>query len=154
MYLTPDRIDAGMFCEASAVFEAGAEVLFFGVVRDHSQGRKVLYLDYEAYEPMAEKLLGEAIREASSKWPLVHARVLHRTGRVGLGEIAVALRVSAAHRDEAYKASRFLIEAIKHRVPIWKKEHFADGTCQWSLCPRDPENVKIPAASGIEAAAC
>ena len=115
-------------------YKAGASVLFLGVVRDHSEGRKVLFLEYEAYEEMAERMIGELTGKAAEKWPLEQVKVLHRLGRVGLGEIAVAIEVQSAHRDEAYQASRFLIDEIKHRVPVWKKEHFTDGTSGWSQC--------------------
>ena len=115
-------------------FHSGAEVLFIGKVRDHSAGRKVLFLEYEAYEPMAEKLIENLIGEAKIHWKVETLSVLHRLGRVGLGEIAVLIKAGSAHRDEAYQASRFLIEEIKHKVPVWKKEYFADGTAEWSLC--------------------
>ena len=83
---------------------------------------------------MAEMMLQNLIEEAHSLWPLESTKLLHRIGRVELGEIAVAIEVRSIHRDEAYKASRFLIEAIKHRVPVWKKECFEDGTHEWGLC--------------------
>jgi molybdopterin synthase catalytic subunit len=83
---------------------------------------------------MAETLIDQLVLAAQAQWPLDHVRLLHRVGRVRLGEIAVAIEVSSAHRDEAYRASRFLIDEIKHRVPIWKKEHFSDGSSEWSLC--------------------
>ena len=117
-----------------AEFKSGAEVIFLGKVRNHSEGRKVLYLEYESYEAMAENLIGTLIEQAKLRWEINSARVLHRLGKVGLGETAVLIVVEAAHRDEAYQASRFLIEEIKHKVPIWKKEYFADGTSEWSLC--------------------
>ncbi len=115
-------------------FHSGAEVIFLGKVRDHSQGRKVLYLEYEAYEAMAENLIEDLIAEAKTLWKIDRVRILHRLGKVRLGEIAVWIEVGSAHRDEAYRASRFLIEEIKHKVPIWKKEYFEDGTSEWSLC--------------------
>ncbi len=114
--------------------EAGASVIFLGIVREYSQGKKVFYLEYEAYEEMAERILKELVKAAFERWPLEEVRVLHRLGRVELGEIAVVIEVQSSHRDEAYQASRFLIEEIKHKVPIWKKEYFEDGTNEWSLC--------------------
>ncbi len=120
-------------------FRTGAEVIFLGKVRDHSQGKKVLFLEYEAYEPMAEKMIENLAAEAAKRWQIEDVRILHRLGRVGLGEIAVFIEVQSAHRDEAYQASRFLIESIKHQVPIWKKEYFADGTSEWGLCRHDTE---------------
>ncbi len=115
-------------------FSSGAEVVFIGKVRDHSAGRKVLFLEYEAYEAMAENSIENLIGEAKSHWKVGAVSVLHRLGKVALGEIAVLIKVESAHRDEAYQASRFLIEEIKHKVPVWKKEYFADGTTEWSLC--------------------
>lgn len=115
-------------------FHSGAEVIFIGKVRDHSQGKQVLYLEYEAYESMAETLIENRIEEAKRNWKVEAVSVLHRLGKVALGEIAVLIKVEAAHRDEAYQVSRFLIEEIKHKVPVWKKEYFTDGTTEWSLC--------------------
>ncbi|HEX2882384.1 MAG TPA: molybdenum cofactor biosynthesis protein MoaE [Polyangiaceae bacterium] len=133
-YLTPETIDPQAFLAAPTDYHRGASVLFLGIVRDHSQAKQVLFLEYEAYESMAEALLDQLVLAAKAQWPLAHVRLRHRIGRVHLGEIAVAIEVSSAHRDEAYRASRFLIDEIKHRVPIWKKEHFSDGSSEWSLC--------------------
>ena len=132
MYLTHNWIPS--LSSNPGVFHSGAEVIFIGKVRNHSNNRKVLYLEYEAYESMAEKMIDALIRKTKSLWHVDSIEVLHRLGRVSLGEIAVLIQVSSAHRDEAYQASRFLIEEIKHKVPIWKKEYFADGTSEWSLC--------------------
>lgn len=132
MYLTRELIAAA--APEAEDFHSGAEVIFVGKVRNHSEGKKVLYLEYEAYESMAEKMIGDLILRAKTLWPVDGVKVLHRLGKVGLGQTAILIEVSAAHRDEAYRASRFLIEEIKHQVPIWKKEHFEDGTSQWSLC--------------------
>jgi len=115
-------------------FKTGADVLFLGIVRGDSHTRKVLYLEYEAYEEMAEQILSELVSLSYEKWPLEEVKIFHRLGRVWLGQIAVAVEVKSAHRGEAYEASRYLIEEIKHRVPIWKKEYFTDGTSEWSLC--------------------
>ena len=120
-------------------FRSGASVLFLGTVRNHSEGREVLYLEYEAYEAIAERMIEESVKSAFEKWRLEDVKLLHRLGCVELGEIAVAIEVRSAHRDEAYQASRYLIEKIKHKVPIWKKEHFEDGTSEWSLCPSHVE---------------
>ncbi len=134
MYLTRKEIRTVEFLNGNNEFQMGASVLFLGVVRGESNGKKVVYLDYEAYEEMAEQMLGELVASAFEKWPLLEIKILHRLGRVWLGQIAVAIEVKSAHRDEAYQASRYLIEEIKHQIPIWKKEYFADGTGQWSLC--------------------
>lgn len=145
MYLTREKLEVsrvlnGRPCEtANDGSETGASVLFLGIVRDHSESRSVLFLEYEAYEAMAEQMLRELVREAYRHWPIQEVRLVHRLGQVEVGEIAVAIEVRSAHRDEAYAASRFLIEEIKHNVPIWKKEYFADGTSTWRHC-----NVNVP----------
>ena len=131
MHLTRDLISTDDLPED---FCSGAAVTFLGKVRDHSQGRKVLFLEYEAYQDMAEHLIESLVRETRMRWQINGLKVTHRIGKVGLGEIAVLIQVESAHRDEAYQASRFLIESIKHQVPIWKKEYFEDGTSEWSLC--------------------
>lgn len=132
-HLTREPIGLGKFFYPLG-FEVGASVLFLGRVRNHSEVRKVLFLEYEAYEEMAERRIKELVDYALRRWPLEGVEVLHRIGRVDLGEIAVAIDVRSAHRDEAYQASRLLIEEIKHKVPLWKKEFFEDGTSEWSLC--------------------
>lgn len=134
-YLTWESIEWNQFLPKGRQVSVGASVLFLGTVRSHSESRSVLYLEYEAYEAMAERMIRDLTEEAREKWPLEGVRVLHRLGRVALGEITVAIEVRSAHRDEAYRASRYLIEEIKHKVPIWKKEYFSDGTSEWSQCP-------------------
>lgn len=133
-FLTPPGdFSAGGGPAGSVAGTAGADVLFLGIVRNHSEEREVLFLEYEAYEEMAEALLHELVQEVSVKWPLERIQLLHRLGRIPPGEIAVATDVRSAHRKEAYQASRYLIEEIKRKIPIWKKEYFADGTSEWSL---------------------
>lgn len=133
-YLTREKIDPVNLLNPAGDFREGASVLFLGMVRRSSEGKEVLFLEYEAYEEMAERLIVE-LRDASLKrWQLEGIKILHRLGRVDLGEVAVAIEVRSEHREEAYEASRFLIQAVKHAVPIWKKEYFADGTSEWKLC--------------------
>ncbi|HEX6141035.1 MAG TPA: molybdenum cofactor biosynthesis protein MoaE [Candidatus Limnocylindria bacterium] len=109
----------------------GALVTFVGRARDTADdGRRVLELEYEAYPEMAESVLADIVAEVEAGWPGVSVAVVHRTGVVPLGEAAVAIATAAAHRAEAYEASRSVIEAIKERLPIWKRERFADGT-EW-----------------------
>ena len=137
-YLTRDLIQLeNSVCSADS-FHSGAEVLFLGKVRNHSHGKKVLFLEYEAYEAMAEKQIENLIAKARERWKIDSLRVLHRLGKVALGEAAVLIQVQSAHRDEAYRASRHLIDSIKHQVPIWKKEYFEDGTCVWGRCEHPP----------------
>ena len=105
----------------------GALCLFTGVVRNQHQGRAVLGLEYEAYEEMALPLMEEIGAEAARRWPVTLVRMVHRLGRLEIGEPSVAVAVASPHRAEAFAACRFLIDTLKARVPIWKKEHYADG---------------------------
>ena len=109
----------------------GAIVTFVGRARDHADdGRAVLELEYEAYPEMAAAVLREITAEAQVRWPGSAVAVMHRTGLVPIGQAAVAIVTAAPHRSGAYEANRFVIEAIKQRLPIWKRERFADGT-EW-----------------------
>jgi molybdopterin synthase catalytic subunit len=107
--------------------ENGAVVVFEGVVRNHSQGRKTLFLEYEAYEPMAIRRLEEIRREVKEKWPVDQIGMIHRLGRLEIGETSVAIVVTAAHRRAAFEACHYAIDRLKQIVPIWKKEYFEDG---------------------------
>ena len=111
--------------------EAGAIVTFVGTVREFSHGRKVTALTYEAYEPMAERELQRIADEMMERWQLCKVAIVHRIGELKIGEISVAIFVSAPHRAEAFAAAKHAIERIKEIVPIWKREQFADGTSQW-----------------------
>lgn len=137
VYLTREPIHIQNLAVSVPDFHSGAEVIFAGKIRNHSEGRQVLYLEYEAYEAMAEKIIRNLVADARALWPVDRILVRHRLGKIMPGEIAVWIQVEAAHRDEAYCASRFLIEAVKHKVPIWKKEYFADGTNEWSRCGQE-----------------
>jgi molybdopterin synthase catalytic subunit len=106
----------------------GALCLFVGVVRSENRGRKVLYLEYEAYEDMALSLMEEIGAEARRRWPITDLRMVHRLGRLRIGEASVAVAVASPHRAEAFAAGRFLIDTLKATVPIWKKEYYADGS--------------------------
>lgn len=110
---------------------AGAVILFLGTVRELTGQKRTSALDYEAYPGMAEKLLGEVEMEARVRWPLVNVALVHRLGHLELGDISVAVAVSSPHRDQAFEAGRFLIDTLKERVPIWKKENWADGSTEW-----------------------
>lgn len=127
--LTEDPIDEAAL-RAVAGARHGALVTFVGRARDHADdGRTVIELEYEAYPEMAARVLDEIAAEAESRWGATVA-VLHRIGSVTIGEAAVVIVTAAAHRAEAYEANRFVIEAIKQRLPIWKRERFSDGT-EW-----------------------
>lgn len=110
---------------------SGAVVLFSGEVRNNNKGREVTHLEYEAYEPMAEKMIDEIIVEAISRFKLNDAVCVHRLGRVEISECAVVVITGAGHRKEAYDANRYIIDRVKNEVPIWKHEFFIDGTSEW-----------------------
>lgn len=110
----------------------GAKILFTGVVRNSNLGKKVLAVSYDAFIPMTEKVFLEICEEARARsGPDLDLLLVHRIGRLEVGEISIAIVASSPHRDEAYQASRFIIENVKHRAPIWKKEHYEDGETQW-----------------------
>jgi MoaE-MoaD fusion protein len=128
--LTDGPIDVAAL-EQIASTRHGAVVSFVGRARDHADdGREVVELEYEAYPEMAERVLRELAAEAEARWPGSRVAVVHRVGVVPLGEAAVAIVAAAPHREEAYAASRHVIEAIKQRLPIWKRERFRDGS-EW-----------------------
>ena len=110
---------------------AGAVVLFLGTTREITGDRRTLWLDYECYLDMAERKLAELEAEARSRWPILHCTIVHRLGRVEIGEASVAVAVSSAHRQAAFEAGQWLIDTLKQVVPIWKCEHWADGTMEW-----------------------
>jgi molybdopterin converting factor subunit 1 len=105
----------------------GAVVVFDGIVRDNTRGRKTLYLDYEAYEEMALAEMQKLAREAGERFAVDRVGVVHRLGRLEIGESSIVIVVSSAHRAAAFDACRWLIDTLKRTVPVWKKEHFADG---------------------------
>lgn len=113
---------------------AGGFCSFEGWVRDHHQGRTVLKLEYEAYQALAEKEGTRILNEAKQRFEILHAACVHRTGSIEIGELAVYVCVSSAHRDAAFEACRWIIDEVKSRVPIWKKEFFADGQNGWVRC--------------------
>jgi molybdopterin synthase catalytic subunit len=111
--------------------KAGAVVLFSGETRDNSHGKEVSYLEYEAQESLAEKMIADILQQAKEKWQLNIAIAVHRTGKVAVSETAVVVITACAHRSEAYAANRFIIDKIKHEVPVWKCEFFTDGSKEW-----------------------
>lgn len=114
----------------------GGYAAFEGWVRDHNEGRRVRYLEYEAYEALAVREAERIVAEAAARFGVIHAACAHRIGGLAVGELAVWVGVSAAHRDEAFRACRYIIDEIKHRLPIWKKEHYLDGDSGWVNCER------------------
>ncbi len=111
--------------------DSGAVSLFIGTVRDLSEGRSVERLEYEAYRAMAEAELADVVHEASEKFEISSLAAEHRIGTLDVGDVSVAIAAAHAHRAAAIECTRFVIEEIKKRVPIWKREHFADGTREW-----------------------
>lgn len=110
---------------------AGAIAVFIGTVRDHSAGRShVTHLEYEAFEDRVEEVIGAIVAEARGRWPILAGVVEHRVGRVELTEPAVVVAVSTAHRSDAFEAARYLIDELKKRAPLWKKEHWPGGA-EW-----------------------
>ena len=114
-----------------AADEDGAVAVFLGTVRNHSAGRRVLYLDYEAYRGMAEAEMARIEREALDRFGVSAIAVVHRSGRLGIGEVSVGVAVASAHRAQATDACRFVIDELKRTVPIWKREHFEGGGAVW-----------------------
>jgi molybdopterin synthase catalytic subunit len=123
--LVREPIDAAALCAPGP--EDGAACLFLGVVRNENGGRPVLHLEYEAYDEMALAMMQEIAAEAALKWPVSDVRIVHRLGRLEIGEASVAVAVSSPHRSESFAACRWAIDTLKATVPIWKKEFYADG---------------------------
>ena len=115
---------------------AGGYVSFEGWVRDHNEGQEVTLLEYEAFQELAVKEGERVIAEALRRFAVRHALCLHRVGRLALSDMAVWVGVSSTHRGEAFDACRFIIDEVKHRVPIWKKEHYRSGDSGWVNCER------------------
>jgi molybdopterin synthase catalytic subunit len=125
--------------------EDGAVVVFDGIVRNHSRGRQTLHLDYEAYEEMALRQMRDLARQARERFGVRHITMVHRLGRLTVGETSVLIVVASAHRAQAYDASRWLIDTLKKTVPIWKRETFVDGAV-WA------DGEPFPAGVGLEPA--
>jgi molybdopterin synthase catalytic subunit len=119
----------GLIAEVSGP-DRGGVASFLGTVRDHHDGRAVRSLEYSAYEPMADETCREILLEAAARWP-VRVTLCHRLGDLAIGDVAVAVVAAGGHRDEAFAACRYVIEELKRRVPIWKKETYLDGEVQW-----------------------
>jgi len=110
----------------------GADIFFVGRVRDFNHGKKVVGVSYDAFKPLAEKTFHEICQEAALEWgPLMSLTLLHRVGRLEVGDASVYISVTTPHRDEAFEACRYVIEQLKIRAPIWKKEHYDTGDSEW-----------------------
>lgn len=129
--VTPSAIDpCGVLGRVGSDAD-GAALLFVGVVRDHADGRSVSGMRYEAYAEMANSVLAEIASEAAQRLGSERVAVEHRTGELEIGEVSVAIAVSSPHRAESFDAARYVIEEIKKRLPVWKKEHYTDGAEAW-----------------------
>ena len=141
--VTPERLDPEAAIEAVRRDEAGAVDLFLGVVRNENRGRAVDHLVYDAYPTMAEKTMRELAEAAAERFGLSGVAVLHRTGQLAIGETSLLVAVSAAHREATFEAGRWLVNEVKRRVPVWKKEVWADGE-EWI---EGPESLGMERAS-------
>jgi molybdopterin synthase catalytic subunit len=129
--LTREPIDYHALTESVRASHCGAVALFLGTVRDLTGEQVTVFLDYEAYAPMAEKKMAEIEAEIRGKWPIGEMAMVHRLGRLAVGEVSVAVAVSCPHRADAFAACRYAIDTIKELVPIWKKENAPDGSGDW-----------------------
>jgi MoaE-MoaD fusion protein len=144
VHLTREPIDAEALVAAAKHGEDGAVVVFDGIVRNNSRGRQTLHLDYEAYEEMALRQLHEIAGQARDQFGVRHITIVHRLGRLQVGETSVLIVVASAHRAQAYETSRWLIDTLKKTVPIWRKETFVDGAV-WA------DGEPFPPGLGVEA---
>jgi molybdopterin synthase catalytic subunit len=150
--VAPDVIDPAEVLARVGSAGDGATLLFLGVVRDHADDRPVSGMRYDAYQEMASEVLRTIADEAAERLGTDHVALLHRFGELAIGDVSVAIAVSSPHRAEAYEASRYVIEQIKERLPVWKKEHYVDGASEW-VEGTEPPGTTPGIASGTQAAA-
>jgi MoaE-MoaD fusion protein len=143
--LTREPIQSEKLIAAAKNAADGAAVVFDGIVRNHTRGRRTLHLDYEAYEEMALRQMRDLAVRACGRFAIRHVTLVHRLGHLEIGETSVLIVVASAHRSAAFEACRWLIDALKQTVPIWKKETFADGTV-WAPGEPFPTEIAIDAA--------
>ena len=140
--ITSAPLDTEALVRALDTTGIGAVTTFIGLVRDNNLGRRVLHLEYEAYEALALRGLELIVAEAVSQWPTVRLGIHHRTGRMEIGEASVAIAAASPHRADAFAASRYAIERIKQIVPIWKHEYFEGGDVWIEGATADPDNME------------
>ncbi len=141
--LSIDALSADIEALARGVGEGcGAIVSFLGIVRAQHQGRRVRYLEYEAFDRLAVRVFEQIDAETRAEWPAGHLGLRHRVGRLTIGEASVAVAVAAAHRNEAFQACRYAIERVKQIAPIWKHEFFDDGSAWVEGAPADPTDLE------------
>ncbi len=132
MFKITDKIITGSEVrEAVEAPDAGAIVLFLGTVRNNTDGRAVQHLEYEAYPPMAEKKMAEIAQEISDKWGIHRVAMIHRVGKLEIGEVSVAVAVASPHRKDGFEACQYAMNRLKQIVPIWKREVWTDGDAGW-----------------------
>jgi molybdopterin synthase catalytic subunit len=136
--VTTDVLDPTALADVVSGPACGAVTTFVGLVRERNAGRRVLWIDYEAYEPLAHKAFEQIAREASERWPAVRLAIHHRVGRVAIGEASVAIAAASPHRAEGFAACRYAIERVKQMAPIWKHEHFEGGDVWIEGATADP----------------
>jgi molybdopterin synthase catalytic subunit len=136
--LTADPLDANAVVAVVSSADCGAVTTFVGLVRDDNAGRRVLWLEYEAYEPLALKAFARIDEEAGERWPSIAMAIHHRLGRVDIGEPSIVIAAASPHRPEAFAACRYAIERIKQIAPIWKHEHFEGGAVWIEGATADP----------------
>jgi MoaE-MoaD fusion protein len=147
--VTRDRLDVASLAARVSAPGQGAVATFVGLVRDESGGRRVQYLEYEAYEPLAVSALARILDETREHWPAVRAACHHRVGRLEIGDASVVIAAASPHRADAFAACRYVIERVKQIAPIWKHEHF-DGGAVWiegaTADPRDEASQALALA--------
>lgn len=130
--ITQTTIDINEHFQHAHNAEAGAVVIFSGETRNNNKKKNVLYLEYEAHEEGAEKIIDGILDDAKKEWPLQYAFCIHRIGRVNISETSILVVTSSGHRNDAYEANRYILDRVKKEAPVWKREFFADGEVEWS----------------------
>jgi molybdopterin synthase catalytic subunit len=138
--ISDQPLDAAAIAASVSSPACGAVATFVGLVRDHNVGRRVLWLDYEAYDPLARSTFERIGAEAAVHWPSVALAIHHRVGRIGIGEASVVIAAGSPHRGEAFAACRYAIERVKQIAPVWKHEHFEGGEAWIEGATADPED--------------
>ena len=139
-HVTSEPLDADTLAAAVAGPDCGALTAFVGLVRETNAGRRVLWIDYQAYDALAEKTFARIAAEAATRWPAVRLAVHHRTGRLAIGEASVAIAAASPHRADAFAACRYAIERVKQIAPVWKHEHFEGGDVWIEGATADPDD--------------
>jgi molybdopterin synthase catalytic subunit len=139
--VTGDVLDAATIAASVSSPSCGAVSTFVGLVRDHNAGRRVLWLDYEAYAPLARATFERIATEAATRWPSVELAIHHRTGRIEIGEASVVIAAGSSHRADAFAACRYAIERVKQIAPVWKHEYFDGGEVWIEGATADPDDA-------------